>query len=209
MNKLISFIIIMCLTSCIGKYKTDAQQATITQVSASETTGDTLHLDLSASEVLWKGTKMGGAGKHEGRIQLSEGYFLSEDNQLTGGRFFAAMNTIEVSDIPKHEPIPRKRLNDHLKSTDFFNADEYPYSQFEITSVRRLPSDSLEISGNLTIKDIQHGIRFPAMYTNKILTAVFTIDRHQWNVAYTGSWVDKTFVDKDIALEIRLESAAN
>ena len=42
----------------------------------------------------------------------------------------------------------------HLKSDDFFNADEYPKMKFESTSFKSTGDDSYELTGNLTIRDV-------------------------------------------------------
>ena len=47
---------------------------------------------------------------------------------------------------------PNNLLN-HLKSVDFFNVVEYPQSLFELTNIHKVGSDSLRISGNLSIRD--------------------------------------------------------
>ena len=158
----------------------------------------------AASIIHWKGTKMKGLGKHEGQIELEDGFFTITNNLLTGGHFIANMNSIEVTDIPAHEPVPRGRFNDHMKSEDFFDTATYPVSKFEITGIQYKTTNSLIISGNLTLKDITRNISFAANYKEKTFETGFTIDRFQWNIGYEGSWVDKTLVDKDIVLEIQL-----
>ena len=197
------------LSSCIGKHNSDAQKATISEKSTeveSETIGDTIRIDLSKSNIHWKGTKMSGAGKHEGEIELQSGFLIKENNQLVNGSFVADMTTIGVTDIPEHEPVPRDNLNNHLKSSDFFDVEKFPTSAFEITKVKQVTSDSLLISGNLTLKDVTKNIEFGAKYQDKIFTTKFTFDRFQWNIAYEGNFADKTLVDKDVELTIRLET---
>ena len=53
------------------------------------------------------------------------------------------MTTIGVTDIPEHEPVPRNNLNNHLKSSDFFDVEKFPTSEFQITNVKQITSDSL------------------------------------------------------------------
>uniref|UniRef100_UPI00404B4C10 YceI family protein n=1 Tax=Gelidibacter sp. TaxID=2018083 RepID=UPI00404B4C10 len=65
-------------------------------------------------------------------------------------------------------------------------------------------SDSLQITGNLTLKNITKQIEFIAFYQNNLFSTTFSIDRFQWNIAYEGNWADKTLVDKDIELKIKL-----
>lgn len=201
----ITFSIFLC--SCIGKHNSDAQKAIVTAESIepkTQTKGDTIKIDLTTSNIHWKGTKMRGVGKHEGKIELKSAYFITKNEQLVNGNFVVDMATIGVTDIPEHEPVPRKRLNDHLKSSDFFDVEKFPKSEFQITNIKQINSDSLLVSGNLTLKDISKSIEFGAKYKDKSFETKFTIDRFQWNIAYKGNLADKTLVDKDIELTINL-----
>lgn len=209
MNKLLWILIIpMLISSCVGKHNSGAQEANIgkAQKEPNSLHEDTIQVDLSNSSIHWKGTKMRGAGKHEGGIQLHDGYFLTDQNKLVGGRFTINMNTIQVTDIPEHEPVPRKRFNDHMKSEDFFNTKKYPTSEFTITEINDLANDSILVSGNLTIKEITKSIKFKAKSKENEFSTNFTFDRFQWNIAYEGNWADKTLVDKDIELRITIKT---
>ncbi len=212
MNKvLIILTISLLLWSCIGKHNSDAQKATVAEESTqtSKLTGDTMKVDLAKSNVHWKGTKMHGAGKHVGEIKLKSGYFVTVKGQLVAGNFIVDMSTIGVTDIPEHEPIPRKNLNEHLKSSDFFDVEKFPTSEFQITNINQISSDSLLLSGNLTLKDVTKNIEFGATYQGNTFSTKFTLDRFQWNIAYEGNLVDKTLVDKDIELSIKLKTVGN
>jgi polyisoprenoid-binding protein YceI len=160
-------------------------------------------INIELSKIYWKGTKMRGLGKHEGEIKLNEGYFLIEENKIIGGKFTINMNSINVTDIPKHETIPRRNLNNHLKSDDFFAVSKYPFALFEIETI-----NSNEISGVLTIRDVSKKIQVQSSITQKDnkfkITASFSINRFEWNVGYTGSWIDKTLVDKNIQFTVEI-----
>ena len=165
---------------------------------------DTLEIDLSASRIFWKGTKMMGLGKHEGEIALRSGYLLERNNQLIGGEFLVEMNSIKVTDIPATDPIPIRNLTNHLKSADFFNVDKYPISTFRIEQIIRNAHGDLIIIGDLEIKGITNRISFLAKkYKNQFKAAV-EIDRFNWEIAYRGSWADRTLVDREIQLRIEL-----
>lgn len=206
MNKLWIMILVGFLFSCIGRHSSDAQKAEIREkvISSKENIGDTLRNDLSKSRIYWKGTKMRGAGMHSGEVGMEKGYFLLNNSEIVGGEFIVDMNTIRVTDIPLTDPIPIKNLTEHLKSDDFFDVKKYPYSDFEILTVKTLSGDSLEISGNLTIKDISRNIQIAALKNNQSFTTTFLIDRFQWNIAYEGSWADRTFVDREMELRVEL-----
>ena len=83
MNK--AFIIIAfstLLLSCIGKHNSDAQKVTVTNKNSNPIKtikGDTIQIDPVKSNIYWKGTKMRGAGKHEGKIALKNGHFIMEN----------------------------------------------------------------------------------------------------------------------------------
>lgn len=160
-------------------------------------------INIELSKIYWKGTKMRGLGKHEGEIKLNEGYFLIEENKIIGGKFTINMNSINVTDIPKHETIPRRNLNNHLKSDDFFAVSKYPFALFEIETI-----NSNEISGVLTIRDVSKKIQVQSSITQKDnkfkITASFSINRFEWNVGYAGSWIDKTLVDKNIQFTVEI-----
>ena len=205
MNKIILILIAPILIySCVGKHKSNAQEATIGKENSKQESlvADTLNIDLSNSSVHWKGTKMRGAGKHEGKLQLQSAHFLSENGDIIGGQFVADMTTIGVTDIPEHEPVPIRNLNNHLKSEDFFGVENHPTSKFTITEIEHLPNDSISVSGNLTIKGITKNIEFMAVNNEKEFSTKFTFDRFEWKIAYEGNWADKTLVDKDVELTI-------
>ncbi|MEP3389017.1 MAG: YceI family protein [Reichenbachiella sp.] len=210
MNKhFIVIVILISICSCICKHNSDAQKAKMTGQNTeieSQTKGDTVRINLVKSNIYWKGTKMLGAGKHEGEIEIESGYLVTKNNLLINGSCLADMTTIGVTDIPEHESVPKNNLNNHLKSSDFFDVEKFPTSEFKITNVRQITSDSLLISGNLTLKDITKNLEFGAKYQDKLFSTKFTFDRLQWNVAYEGNFADKTLVDKDVELTIRLET---
>ena len=111
-------------------------------------------IDINQSEVHWKGTKMRGMGKHEGIVQIKSGYLEIKNEELYGGKIILDMNTIMVTDIPEHEPVPRKRLNNHLKSDDFFGVEEYPEAEFSIKKIVDQNDHQAIVEGELTIRDV-------------------------------------------------------
>tara|TARA_R110002124_G_scaffold287000_3_gene469626 strand:- start:7 stop:621 length:615 start_codon:yes stop_codon:yes gene_type:complete len=167
-------------------------------------------IDIKQSEVKWKGTKMRGLGSHEGVVQVKKGYFEIKNDELYGAKVILDMNTITVTDIPEHEPVPRRRLNNHLKSNDFFSVEEYPEAAFLITKIVDQNDHQAIVEGELTIRDVTDTITVSLDFIKqnseiKTITSTFEIDRFNWNVGYTGSWVDRTFVDKEIEIRIMLK----
>ncbi|MEO9886770.1 MAG: YceI family protein [Balneola sp.] len=170
-----------------------------------------ISIDINQSEVHWKGTKMRGMGKHEGIVEIKSGYFDTKGGRLYGGEIILDMNTIMVTDIPEHEPVPRRRLNNHLKSDDFFGVEEYPEAEFLITKIIKQNNQTATAEGELTIRDVTRKITVSLEVTKKnsqitSISSRFRFDRFNWNIGYTGSWADRTFVDKEIEMRIMLKA---
>ncbi|MBB6326458.1 polyisoprenoid-binding protein YceI [Algoriphagus iocasae] len=166
---------------------------------------DTLKIDVSKSNIFWKGTKMMGLGKHEGEIAIQNGFLLIQNNALSGGEITVDMNTITVTDIPETDPIPIRNLTNHLKSPDFFDVDKYPYSNFQITKVEPTLNGKFQISGLLDLKGITNSVLFEAeQISEDRFSASLEIDRFDWDIAYSGNWIDRTLVDREIQLRIEL-----
>ena len=173
-------------------------------VGFSFTTLVTVSVDTTASQITWKGYKV--TGEHAGTINVKNGNFNYEGDNLTGGSFEIDMNTIVCTDL---EGEWADKLVGHLKSDDFFGVEKYPTAKFEITKVvsRGKPGD-YKITGNLTIKETTKEIRFNANVDNStgvpVATADITIDRSDYNIRYgSGSFFDN-LGDKTIYDEFEL-----
>lgn len=203
-------IVLFLLASCVEKHRSNAEAVEVGSEKAVVVSEDAtiLPINLEKSSIHWKGTKMKGMGKHEGEIKLQEGQLLVKKGQLTGGYFVVDMQSITVTDIPEDDPIPRRNLTNHLKSEDFFAAKEYPTARFDITKVASLTKDSLQITGNLTIKDITKSIIFIVQQPDKsnLFITTFSFNRFNWKVAYEGNLLDRTLVDPNVELKIRLQT---
>lgn len=208
MNKLRILVLLLLASSCVEKSNSEVQKALIQKQQSLSYIGvltvDTLKLDLGQSKLYWKGTKMRGAGSHEGEVRINKGYLLRDKTGLTGGKFEIDMKSISITDIPITDPIPIKNLTDHLMQTDFFDADNFHFSEFEITEINGHYTENLEISGNLTIRGITKNISFLAIQRGNSISTRFLIDRFDWNIAYEGSWADRTLVDRNIEFQIEL-----
>ena len=206
MNRLYYFLLPMLLISCIGKYKSDAPKVTVSSSVEHnpEIEADTLIINLEKSKINWVATEMRGTKRRTGIISFKDGLFLSQSGEIVGGKFTVDMETMDVSDVPTQEQVARKNLLNHLKSNDFFNVTHYPISTLELTKVQKTKNDSLKISGNLTIREVTKHIEFYAYHKNDKFRANFRFNRLDWNIAYKGSWADKTLVDKDVELTIEI-----
>jgi polyisoprenoid-binding protein YceI len=97
-------------------------------------------------------SKVGFAVKHMG-IATVRGEFtdfggtieISED--LSAAK---AYGTVKVESVDTNEP----QRDAHLRSPDFFDAEQYPELRFESTSIEALDDEEFRITGNLTL----HGV---------------------------------------------------
>jgi hypothetical protein len=201
---ILSFILLLsCSEKENGKLERRKVQLGSFQV-ANRPSSDTLPINLHRSILRWKGTKLMGLGKHEGEIKIQNGFLLRENGKWTGGNFVVSMNTLTVTDIPASDPIPIRNLTNHLKGEDFFAVDRFPVSKFTVTSFQPIEANFYLISGLLEIKGIRKPISFAAESKENLFKANFKIDRFDWNIAYEGSWTDRTLVDRDIEFWVEL-----
>ena len=206
MSKIGLLALLLLGSSCVDKSNSEVQKVMIQeqQHGPEVLKADTLKLDLGRSNLYWKGTKMHGNGSHEGEVSISQGYLLRGESGLSGGKFEIDMKSVSITDIPETDPIPIKNLTEHLMDSDFFDVDNFPISTFEITKITTHSIEILEVSGNLTIRGISKNITFAADQKQNSITARFLIDRFDWNIAYEGSWADRTLVDREIAFQVEL-----
>ena len=148
-------------------------------------------IDPKASTVEWYAEKV--TGKHNGVVDLKEGNFTFEDGKFTGGSFAVDMTSLRDTDMDEGEW--KTKLENHLKSDDFFGVEKYPTAGFVITRVVPQGPGTYKVIGNMTIKDKTQEIQFPATLEEKdgklIGTATLTLDRSKYDVRYgSGSFFD-------------------
>ena len=154
-----------------------------------------------------------GKTQHHGTFKLQAGYLLVDSsNAITGGNFIIDIKSLKSDDMT--DTGYAHKLEGHLLSPDFFNADTFATATLEITAVSNtvdtvglLMKDATHtITGNLTLKNVTKSISFPAKVNlaNGVITADanFTFDRTQWNLSYGN---DKSFKDKFIHPDVTLK----
>ncbi|MFN3343588.1 MAG: YceI family protein [Flavobacteriales bacterium] len=161
------------------------------------------NVDVKASTLGWYGSKL--AYGHQGVIDITSGELTMKGDTLTSGNFTVDMKTVKATD-EGGDPEKMAKLAGHLMAEDFFDAEKYPTSKFEITGATKNQDGTYNVSGNMTIKDVTKNISFPA--TIKVegdkltATAEFTINRNDWGVTY-GSGVSGAIGDAVISDDIK------
>lgn len=186
-------------------------------ISSANAAPKTFTLDTSASEIKWTGKKVTAA--HTGTVNIKEGKFKLNGNDISDGSFQIDMTSIKNSDII--DPKYNKKLVDHLISADFFSASDFPEATFKIQKAKFIPNapsgqPNYTIEGKLSIKGIENDVSFPATISisNNEATAsgTVTLDRTKWNIRYGSgkffeSLGDKLILD-DFTVELKLVAKA-
>ncbi|MGQ0701526.1 MAG: YceI family protein [Gemmatimonadales bacterium] len=166
-------------------------------------------VDLEQSRIRWKGTKFWGLGSHEGTVRLKAGEICVMGGRIAGGTFVADLRTIEVTDIPANDPVPRNRLRNHLLSEDFFHVEAFPEARLVLVAVEQEQRSLHRVRARLTIRSFTHEITFFAriwsLTPDEIRAeARFPVDRHRFGVRYRGSTLRDDLVDDEFTLELTL-----
>lgn len=172
-------------------------------IASEQTVGadETLYIvDNAASSITWTGSKPIG-DSHTGTINLNAGTLVGNGDAFVHGRFTIDMTTITDSENSA-------RLENHLRSEDFFNVVTHPIATLEIISATPT-NGGYEITANLTIKEITNEITFPATVTIADGTinasADITFDRSKWDVRYGSGAFFSDLGDDLINDEIELQ----
>ncbi len=201
-------ILIIALLVGVGFYLFGKKNTNIPVVEQgsdlpTQTSADRFVIDTTKSNINWYG-EMAGIRSHRGTIKLSGGEGTIEDDVVTGGSFTINMTTIKDNDRSE-------RLENHLKSDDFFSVETYPESKFEITTISKAPIAPADytITGNLTIKGKTNEVTFPAKIARQpdntfIATADVEIDRSLWDVRYGSDSFFDNLGDQVISNTIKL-----
>lgn len=176
--------------------------------------GNTLHTDVykvdaKQSTLKWYGEKL--TGKHNGTILFSSGE-LNNDHGSFSGTFEINMASIEDKDMEAGEW--KTKLENHLKSEDFFDVVKYPTSKFIIKSVTPIKDKkdgefTHNVKGTLTIKDKTNDISFDAtikIQDNKVsCVGSAIVDRSKYDVKYGSKSFFPAIGDKMIYDEFTLK----
>ena len=160
------------------------------------TATDTLQVDMENSQIKWIGRKV--TGEHSGTLNLSGGWVVLDKNSINSGKFIFDMASISNTDI--ESPEWKQKLEDHLKSEDFFHTDSFPHAILEIKGRQSLiienSKKSAQVLADLTIRGITHEIKFPLDLTqsqnNFNAEGSVDIDRTLYNIQYkSGKFFDE------------------
>lgn len=119
-------------------------------------------IDASHSEVQFKvkhlviSTVTGSFKSYEAKVEAPEDESF-EDAEVY---FEADIDSISTNDDDRDA---------HLKSDDFFNAEQYPKLTFKSTSVKKTGDNTYDITGDLTIRNVTKEIKLKAEHGGTVV----------------------------------------
>jgi len=147
------------------------------------------------------------------------------------GRFTAFDGEVRIAERPEDSSVKveiqtasvstdNEQRDGHLRSGDFFETEAYPTITFVSTAVRPLGSETFELDGMLTIKDVSKPVTLRATFdgwgpgmqegtTLAAFSAGTTIDREDWGLTWnvaveTGGFLVSKKIDIEIEAELHL-----
>ena len=119
--------------------------------------------------------------------------------------------TVDVSSVD----TDNENRDKHLKSDDFFNAEQFPQMKFVSTSFKPLSGNKYQLNGNLTIRDVTKPVSFDVTYGGSVNTqrgakvgfkAVTTVNRFDYKLKWDrATEAGGLVVAKDVVVTINAQ----
>lgn len=151
------------------------------------------------------------------------GTFKSYDIELSFDPAAPESSSVTVTIDVASVDTKNERRDNHLRSADFFDAENHPQMTFRSTSVRSTGADQLVARGDLTIKGITKEIELPITLlgvkdipqemqemlggVNQVagFQAQTTLDRREFEVG-VANWAQTVIVGGEVEVSINLEA---
>ena len=152
-------------------------------------------LDLTKSELAWKGTKV--SGEHVGKISISKAKLDLNKGVIKNAEITVDMNSVTVTDLQGEWA---QKFLGHLKSGDFFEVSKYPNAKLKV-----LKDTGKALEANLTIKDKTNKVTIPYKKNGKTYSGKLVFDRTKFGMIYGSGNFFKNLGDKMINNEVELD----
>ncbi|MFE9877380.1 YceI family protein [Streptomyces sp. NPDC005784] len=138
-------------------------------------------------------------------------YFDGADPSKSTGKVTIKATSVDTRNAQRDE---------HLRSNDFLNMDEYPEIAFVSTSVQRSDDTSFEVTGDLTVKGVTNPVTIPFTYEGTAtdpfgnlrvgLEGSVTINRKDYGVIWNAALeTGGVLVSEKIVLEFEISAIKN
>lgn len=165
-------------------------------------------VDTSKSTIKWTGRKkILKNWVDTGNINIQSGNIIIENGSIASNELIIDMSSIKANGTGSGSG--ETQLENHLKSSDFFNVEEYPTSKLELKEIKTDESGKLNLISNLTIKGITNEVIIPAsvelvenQYNAK---GSVDIDRTLWDIKFGSEKFFQGLGDNIIEDQINIE----
>ena len=143
-------------------------------------------LDLNASRLLWKATKVNGG--HNGFLLFNSGMLNADGKgKLLNGKF--VMNMTSITAVDKLLPNENRESEQVIKAGNFFATAQNPTSTISVKSIGAIGRrNQYKVAGELTIKGVTKPLIFLATISPQAnglkALAEMDIDRTKWGITY-------------------------
>ena len=197
-------IIILTLIGC-GK-KNETKDLKVGNTSSTYLEKGSYDIISTKSELKWIGKELS-TDTHTGTLVLKTGKIDVNANEVIHGEVEIDMTTITVTDM---QGKWGKKLEGHLKSPDFFDVEKYSSAFITFQSDENpIKNNQINLTGELTIKDITHPISFTAELLQKKPTlkakASMSFDRSEYEVRFRSGKFFENLGDKLILDDIEVD----
>lgn len=203
---LVLVLAVVVVSGC-GKKEEPVVEEPIAPEQIDLTGAEAYLVQVEDSSLAWEGEMKLVDKKHNGTVAIKSGQLMIRDGQVLVGEAIIDMPTITDEDLTGDD---KTKLEDHLKSEDFFGTEIYPEAKLVITKAELASQDNTtdyNITADLTIKDKTNSITFPAKIemVDEVATATaeFTIDRSLWDIRYGSDSFADDLGDKVISNDIK------
>ena len=142
-----------------------------------------------------------------GKFEKFDGGIIGDINNLEQARVFFNVDVASIN-------TSVEMRDNHLRSADFFEVENFPAMTFESTSIEKVEGDNYKLHGKLQIKDVTKDVTFDVKYGGLVkgddgsevvgFIAKNTINRIEYNVAYDP---DGAGIGKDVHIKVHLQFA--
>jgi polyisoprenoid-binding protein YceI len=166
--------------------------------------GEALPITPQSSSIRFVGAKI--TAQHPGRFSDFSGTISLVDDAPEKSRVEVTVSTASLS---TDEDLPR--LENHLRSDDFFDVEKYPTARFVSTEIKPgsdVAGATHTVTGNLELRGVTRSVTFPA--TIKVnrdavgVSAEFGINRKDFGIEYPGKRDD--LIKDNVLLTIELSA---
>lgn len=149
-----------------------------------------LVVDTEASFIRWTGRNL--FNFHTGSLKLGEGWLDLSGGRPVAGEFTVEMDSLACADLT--DSTMNRMLVDHLRSADFFLAEEYPVAVFRLGGGEEIAGATVgmpnwRMRGELELRGVVRELEFDASVARNgdgdfVAQAMVDLDRTVWGSEY-------------------------